>query len=142
MYIYPLTLPDSIQHYIDQLRSIFQKQLSYSVRVDDIAIPVDDPGVYLIPLHVTLAPTQIATQHMDVYLACQFSDTRDDTDTGTIPLNNVQLPTLPPKVAYQAIQYSDKYPDAPVVAIALDGDDVKPVNIAALVIEHAQQICQ
>ena len=62
--------------------------------------------------------------------------------TSTIPLNDAQLPTLPPKVAYQAIQYSDKYPDAPVAAIALDGDDVKPVNIATLVIEYAKQICR
>ena len=140
MYIYPPQLPDAVQRYIDQLRSIFQEQAAYSVLIDNVAIPVDDPGVYLIPLHVTLAPPQVATQHMDVYLACQFSDMRDDADT--IALSDVQLPALPAKVAYQAIQYSDKYPAAPVAAIALDGDDITPANIAALVIDHAQQVCE
>ena len=140
MYIYPPQLPDAVQRYIDQLRSIFQEQAAYSVLIDNVAIPVDDPGVYLIPLHVTLAPPQVATQHMDVYLACQFSDMHDETDT--ITLSDAQLPELPAKVAYQAIQYSDEYPAAPVASIALDGDDITPDNIAALVIEHAQQICR
>ena len=110
MYIYPPMLPDSIQHYIDQLHSIFREQAAYSVLIDNVAIPVDDPGVYLIPLHVTLAPPQVATQHMDVYLACQFNDIRDETDTdmttSTIALDDVKLPSLPAKVAYQATQYS------------------------------------
>ena len=142
MYIYPPQLPDSVQHYIDALQRIFQEQAAYSVLIDNVAIPVDDPGVYLIPLHITLAPPQVATQHMDVYLACQFSDMRDDADTSTIALGDVELPSLPAKVAYQAIQYSDKYPAAPVAAIALDGDDITPANIAALVIDHAQQVCE
>ena len=142
MYIYPPQLPDAVQRYIAQLRSIFQEQADYSVFIDNVAIPVDDPGVYLIPLHVTLAPPQVATQHMDVYLACQFSDMRDNADTSTIALSDAKLPTLPPKIAYQAIQYSDKYPAAPVAAIALDGDDITPTNIAALVIDHAQQVCE
>lgn len=139
MYIYPNTFPQPVQHYIDTLRSMLRQQRqSYTVLFDGVATPADDPGVYLIPLHIALAPPQRTTQYLDVYLACQFDDTGCDTD---YDCNNRDT-ALPSKMAYQAIQYSEKYPAAPVASIALDGADVQPHEVAALIIEHAQQICE
>lgn len=128
MYTYPSTLPKPVQHYSDEMHSIFN-QHPYTVLCEGIATPDEDPNVYLIPLRITLAPPQVAMQHMEAYLACQF----DDVDTET---------ALPSKIAYYAVQYSDKYPAAPVAAIAIDSTDTHPHDIAALIIEHAQQVCE